>query len=84
MPTATNSELFEEAHSLEGTATQEQKETILHWLQLVCGWFAGDVSRKIRPIRLDIGIEAGMKQGTLVSEVTVDKGVGGTFLTWGY
>lgn len=61
--------------TLEGTATKEQKDTVVQWHTLTTDWFAGNISAKLRPVRLDIESNGGMKHGVLVSEINVDEGV---------
>jgi hypothetical protein len=61
--------------TLEGTATEEQKDAVIQCHALTTDGFAGNISAKLRPVRLDIESNGGKKDGVLVSEITVDKGV---------
>lgn len=59
---------------LEGTATDEQKEMVLLWYMATTDWFAGNISAKLKPTKLDIDMEGGIKHGVLVTDLTVDQG----------
>ncbi|CAG7849618.1 SubName: Full=Uncharacterized protein {ECO:0000313/EMBL:CCA71042.1} [Serendipita indica DSM 11827] len=66
--------LQEKARSIVGSATQEEKEIIFIWMQVLQEKFAGDILRQVVPKRFDVErSKNGSKKdsGTLVCEITV-------------
>lgn len=73
---------------IAGSATTEQKEKVVLWLQFVSKGFAGSIVERINPLKYDVvlgaeGItntdpnttEAPVKSGTLVCDLVIGDGM---------
>jgi hypothetical protein len=59
-----------------GTATNEQKETVLDWFDLLSKSYSGYVAARIKPVRYDVTWAEGNQKGRveLVCDTTIEEG----------
>jgi len=62
--------------SFGGTATKEQKETVLDWFDMVSKSYSGYVAARIKPVRYDVTRGEGNQKARveLVCETTIEEG----------
>jgi len=75
----TNTSIFGLHHckmSVGGTATDEQKETLLNWINFVSKTYNGYIAARIKPVRYDVTQAEGNQKGRveLVCETTIEEG----------
>jgi hypothetical protein len=61
----------------QGTATQEQKDTIVYWFKHFCGEYNRSIVSKLIPTKFDVVLDDGKGQrasGVLICELTIDEG----------
>ena len=67
--------------SIEGCATDEQKEKVVLWFGFISQNFAGYVVKRIKPVHFDVTLGGNteptgiQKSGTLICELVVEEGV---------
>ncbi len=59
-----------------GTATNEQKETVLDWFENATTCYSGHVAARIKPVRCNVTQAEGNQKGRveLVCEITINEG----------
>jgi hypothetical protein len=62
--------------SFGGTATNEQKETVVGWFEMLSKCYSGHVAARIRPVRYDVTLAEGDQKARveLECETTIEEG----------